>query len=321
MPSTKKVASVRSRGRAARSRPSSVSSAGSIRSRSGRSRTPAAPRASIFNYLADPHHQALRARRIDKRRQRRVDKKSLPSVAINQVPSSPSGSQNSGSLSDLSATTPSTAGGQSSRSASVVTATRSKVKRASRSRSRSRSTRGRSASGPSRSNKKRVAKRGRSTALALPYDEYDIMITDIDENELKEIGQEEKIEHLGPGTFKTPPFPVKGKIHATVLKDTRFKMAIQDRNSCIMCQGSPDAHKEVNILGMDAMKAWKVSAIESLDWDQKTFLLSKSLPSGAINQMPSSPSGSQNSGSLSDLSATSPSSAGGQSSVKKPRLQ
>ncbi|KAE9546444.1 hypothetical protein FO519_010344, partial [Halicephalobus sp. NKZ332] len=49
--------------------------------------------------------------------------------------------------------------------------------------------------------------------LAIPYDEFDVLVSDINEAELKAIGEAYEIEHLSPGTFSTPAFPVDGRIY------------------------------------------------------------------------------------------------------------
>uniref|UniRef100_A0A914CJN9 Uncharacterized protein n=1 Tax=Acrobeloides nanus TaxID=290746 RepID=A0A914CJN9_9BILA len=49
--------------------------------------------------------------------------------------------------------------------------------------------------------------------LALPYDEFDVLVTDINEKELERIGEAYDIKHLSPGSFSYPAFPVNGKIY------------------------------------------------------------------------------------------------------------
>jgi len=49
--------------------------------------------------------------------------------------------------------------------------------------------------------------------LAIPYDEFDILVPDINEEELVEIGHVNEIENLSPGSFSSPAFPVNGVIH------------------------------------------------------------------------------------------------------------
>ncbi|KAI6188124.1 hypothetical protein M3Y98_00320300 [Aphelenchoides besseyi] len=51
-----------------------------------------------------------------------------------------------------------------------------------------------------------------SQYLALPYNEFDVLVTDIDENELTSIGQMYEIENLSAGNFSCPAFPVDGHI-------------------------------------------------------------------------------------------------------------
>jgi len=48
---------------------------------------------------------------------------------------------------------------------------------------------------------------------AVQPSEYDILLTDIDDNELKKIGKEQGIENLSPGSFPSPAFPVRGVIY------------------------------------------------------------------------------------------------------------
>ncbi|PAV73466.1 hypothetical protein WR25_26639 isoform D [Diploscapter pachys] len=49
--------------------------------------------------------------------------------------------------------------------------------------------------------------------LALPYDEFDVLVPDINDAELVEIGIANEIEHLSSGTFASPAFPATGTIH------------------------------------------------------------------------------------------------------------
>ncbi|CAP33537.2 Protein CBG15215 [Caenorhabditis briggsae] len=49
--------------------------------------------------------------------------------------------------------------------------------------------------------------------LALPYNEFDALISDINNEELVEIGLTKGIGHLSSGTFSSPAFPVTGTIH------------------------------------------------------------------------------------------------------------
>ncbi|KAE9547232.1 hypothetical protein FO519_009556, partial [Halicephalobus sp. NKZ332] len=83
--------------------------------------------------------------------------------------------------------------------------------------------------------------------LALPYDEFDIMLKDINEEELEKIGRDQEVEHLGAGTFPTPAFPVRGKIHGP---NSRFMVPLvfqraRKPNSkainvwCLLDTGSP----------------------------------------------------------------------------------
>ncbi|CAI2292607.1 unnamed protein product [Caenorhabditis sp. 36 PRJEB53466] len=54
--------------------------------------------------------------------------------------------------------------------------------------------------------------------LALPYEEFDVLVTDINYGELVEIGLTKGIEHLSSGTFPSPAFPVTGAIHGRNLR-------------------------------------------------------------------------------------------------------
>ncbi|KAE9546753.1 hypothetical protein FO519_010035, partial [Halicephalobus sp. NKZ332] len=49
--------------------------------------------------------------------------------------------------------------------------------------------------------------------LAIPYKEFDVLVSDIDERELEKIGREGEVEHLSRATFSSPSFPVSGIIH------------------------------------------------------------------------------------------------------------
>jgi len=49
--------------------------------------------------------------------------------------------------------------------------------------------------------------------LAIPPNEYDVLVSDIDEAELEKLGERKGIKHLSPGSFDSPAFPVKGYIH------------------------------------------------------------------------------------------------------------
>jgi hypothetical protein len=54
--------------------------------------------------------------------------------------------------------------------------------------------------------------------LALPYDDFDVLVSDINEHKLEEIGKDKEIEHLSAGTFPTPAFSVEGFIHGRNLR-------------------------------------------------------------------------------------------------------
>ncbi|CAI4230500.1 unnamed protein product [Auanema sp. JU1783] len=49
--------------------------------------------------------------------------------------------------------------------------------------------------------------------LAVPYRDFDVLISDIDENELIEIGAAYNIENMSVGAFSSTPFPAMGRIH------------------------------------------------------------------------------------------------------------
>ncbi|KAE9554673.1 hypothetical protein FO519_002083 [Halicephalobus sp. NKZ332] len=165
-----------------------------------------------------------------------------------------------------------------------------------------------------------------SEFLALPYDEFDIMLKDINELKLENIGEAYEIEHLSADTFTSPSFPVNGIIHGPNLrfmvplvcqragkpnskviniwfligtgspftcltvkslelffgagnvKERNFySFAIQDQDSSIECQVSKvGTHFEhVNILGVDAMRSLRLSAIGDINWNTGSFCLSR----------------------------------------------
>ncbi|KAI1729934.1 hypothetical protein Ddc_02607 [Ditylenchus destructor] len=47
----------------------------------------------------------------------------------------------------------------------------------------------------------------------ISYDEFDVLISDINEEELVKIGKMRGIENLSSGSFSSPAFPVNGKVH------------------------------------------------------------------------------------------------------------
>ncbi|KAI1720985.1 hsp70 protein domain-containing protein [Ditylenchus destructor] len=51
-------------------------------------------------------------------------------------------------------------------------------------------------------------------SLALSYDEFDVLVLDINEKVLNEIGRAEGIKNLSEGTFPSAPFPANGVIYA-----------------------------------------------------------------------------------------------------------
>ncbi|CAI5445537.1 unnamed protein product [Caenorhabditis angaria] len=76
------------------------------------------------------------------------------------------------------------------------------------------------------------------TKLALPYDEFDILLTDINEAKLAEIGHANDVVHLSPGTFSSPSFPVNGRIHGP---NIRYMVPL-----VCQCAGKPNS-KAINI--------------------------------------------------------------------------
>ncbi|CAJ0587967.1 unnamed protein product, partial [Mesorhabditis spiculigera] len=54
--------------------------------------------------------------------------------------------------------------------------------------------------------------------LAMAYREFDVVVNDIHERQLKSIGQCYGVEHLGAAVFPTPAFPVAGRIHSLNLR-------------------------------------------------------------------------------------------------------
>ncbi|PAV73463.1 hypothetical protein WR25_26639 isoform A [Diploscapter pachys] len=74
--------------------------------------------------------------------------------------------------------------------------------------------------------------------LALPYDDFDILLTDINEQDLIDLGRNNEVEHLAPGTFCSPPFPVSGRIHG---RNIRYMVPL-------VCQraGKPNS-KTINV--------------------------------------------------------------------------
>ncbi|CAD6188786.1 unnamed protein product [Caenorhabditis auriculariae] len=54
--------------------------------------------------------------------------------------------------------------------------------------------------------------------LAVPYKDFDVLISDIDEKELDEIGAANHIENLSIGSFSSTPFPVLGRVHGRNLR-------------------------------------------------------------------------------------------------------
>ncbi|CAJ0574744.1 unnamed protein product, partial [Mesorhabditis spiculigera] len=54
--------------------------------------------------------------------------------------------------------------------------------------------------------------------IAFPYSQFDVVIPDINEKELKEMGVAVDCENLSPGSFSSTPFPVTGQIHGRNLR-------------------------------------------------------------------------------------------------------
>uniref|UniRef100_A0A1I7UUF8 Aldedh domain-containing protein n=1 Tax=Caenorhabditis tropicalis TaxID=1561998 RepID=A0A1I7UUF8_9PELO len=52
----------------------------------------------------------------------------------------------------------------------------------------------------------------------MPYRKFDVLISDVDEKELEDIGSDNGIPHLSPGNFSADPFPVKGRVHGINLR-------------------------------------------------------------------------------------------------------
>ncbi|CAD6195815.1 unnamed protein product [Caenorhabditis auriculariae] len=143
--------------------------------------------------------------------------------------------------------------------------------------------------------------------LAMPYDEFDIMLTDINEAEMEKIGIAEEVKHLSPGTFSDPAFPVQGILHGpnsrlmipltfqryrkpdspiintleaffgagNVVGEMYYPFAIQDQSTRIECQVSRiGTHFEhVNIMGIDSLRKLKLNL--DIDWDKDSFKLIK----------------------------------------------
>lgn len=52
----------------------------------------------------------------------------------------------------------------------------------------------------------------------MEYDDFDVLVSDLNEHKLEEIGKGREVEHLSAGTFPTPAFPVKGFIYGHNLR-------------------------------------------------------------------------------------------------------
>ncbi|CAI2347320.1 unnamed protein product [Caenorhabditis sp. 36 PRJEB53466] len=55
--------------------------------------------------------------------------------------------------------------------------------------------------------------------LDMRYDEFDVLVNDIDEHELELIGRTNEVPNLSAGIFTSPPFPVNGHI---LVRNSRF---------------------------------------------------------------------------------------------------
>ncbi|KAI6188132.1 hypothetical protein M3Y98_00321200 [Aphelenchoides besseyi] len=49
--------------------------------------------------------------------------------------------------------------------------------------------------------------------LGMEYDDFDVLVSDLNEHKLEELGKTYEIEHLGASEFSTTAFPVSGYIH------------------------------------------------------------------------------------------------------------
>uniref|UniRef100_A0A914DEY0 Uncharacterized protein n=1 Tax=Acrobeloides nanus TaxID=290746 RepID=A0A914DEY0_9BILA len=139
--------------------------------------------------------------------------------------------------------------------------------------------------------------------LAISYNEFDVLVTDINEEELVDIGHDNKFEHLSAGSFSSPAFPVNGIIHGLNIRymvplvcqlaGKPNSQAINvwflvDTNSPFTCltmksleaffgQGNATrglysfAIQFVNILGADAMRKLELSIV--VDWKKERFQL------------------------------------------------
>jgi hypothetical protein len=60
----------------------------------------------------------------------------------------------------------------------------------------------------------------------MEYDDFDVLVSDLNENKIKEIGIGREIQHLSDGKLISPAFPVKGHIYGL---NIRFSV-LQDHN-------------------------------------------------------------------------------------------
>ncbi|CAI2347319.1 unnamed protein product [Caenorhabditis sp. 36 PRJEB53466] len=148
--------------------------------------------------------------------------------------------------------------------------------------------------------------------LDMRYDEFDVLVNDIDEHELELIGRTNEVPNLINGhilvrnsRFMVPMVcqlagkPNKPSVNVWFLLDTgspftcltmksmkailgankdiheddRFNIAIQDQSSNILCQVSKAHFKEVNILGADTLSDLELWTRGH--WKDKKFQLYK----------------------------------------------
>ncbi|KAF1749081.1 hypothetical protein GCK72_025548 [Caenorhabditis remanei] len=126
--------------------------------------------------------------------------------------------------------------------------------------------------------------------LSLPFDDFDIMLTDLNEAELDKIGTAEGVKHLSDAIFSNPAYPVQGIIHG-VHSRMMIPLIFQHYNNignpsyipfCIQEQSTRvevlisrvgSHYEHVNLLGMNALRKLKLNM--DINWDQDTFELTK----------------------------------------------